>query len=422
MGVQLESLSQSSFEQYGPWPLRDSRFQQAQRVNLSAALLQAAVEFPALNELTRASKSLRQRTQLSPVADPPAKDHPNGSPASSSLETPEEAPRKTAVLPSTTVAWSGWKFSATAPEGQKILTFPLPKLEAPPRPDLKRRRPDTDVDGFNTAKLACKKRRLLRQLVTSRLSEPFSLPATHILNREGAAAGDKRLLKLAAMVAARRQLLGPAQQQAPLPPTPSASSILRRMAAMNSFRSRARADLAERWETKGISETATATSVLLQGPVPTVSVDVRYPVPSFQLSPPLTPAIRLSFQNPLSPLARARTQARASPPGSPVGLRPSEPTGAPRRLSPSPRLRPLRSPELRTTRPAISLDDVDDLDDESVAFPTSEHESRYGDEPDDVYADFGVIFGGDGESSDDEAEHYEDYLDEVDGIPWNARV
>lgn len=421
MGVQLESLSQGSFEQYGPWPLRDSRFQQAQHVNLSAALLQAAAEFPALNELTRASKSLRQRTHHSSITDPPAKGHPNGPSASSSLETPTEAPGKTAVLPSTTVAWSGLKFSVDAPEGQKILTFPLPKLEVPPRPDLKRRRPDTDVDGFNTAELACKKRRLLRQLVTSRLSQPFSLPATHILNREGAAAGDKRLLKLAAMVAARRQLLGPSQPQAPLPPTPSPSSVLRRVAAMNRFRLRARADVAERCEVKGAGATETTTSVLLQGPIPAASVDARYPVPPFQLSPPLTPAIRLSFQNPLSPLARARTQARASPPGSPAGLRPSEPTGAPR-LSPSPRLRPLRSPELRTTRPAISLDEVDDLDDESVAFPTSEHESRYGDEPDDVYADFGVIFGGDGESSDDEAEHYEDYLDEVDGIPWNARV
>jgi len=85
----------------------------------------------------------------------------------------------------------------------------------------------------------------------------------------------------------------------------------------------------------------------------------------------------------------------------------------------------LRSPELRTTRPLIDIDDVDDLDDDGVAFPTSEHESRYGDEPDDVYTDFGLIFGvgGEGDAEDDEGtgELYEDYLDDLDGIPWNAR-
>ena len=82
----------------------------------------------------------------------------------------------------------------------------------------------------------------------------------------------------------------------------------------------------------------------------------------------------------------------------------------------------MRSPELRSTRPAIDLDDIEDLDDGSVAFPTSEHESRYEDEPDDVYADFGVIFGGgEADALDEEDDYYEDYLDDVDGIPWNAR-
>ncbi len=61
-----------------------------------------------------------------------------------------------------------------------------------------------DVDGPNTDAVGCKKRRLLRHLITSRLSQPFSLPATHILNREAVASGDKRLLKLAAIMSARR--------------------------------------------------------------------------------------------------------------------------------------------------------------------------------------------------------------------------
>lgn len=113
------------------------------------------------------------------------------------------------------------------------------------------------------------------------------------------------------------------------------------------------------------------------------------------------------------------------PPPTGSTLTPAAGPASSRLRIPSPRLRPLRSPELRVTRPAVALDDLEDLDDDSVAFPTSEHESRYEDEPDDVYADFGVIFGGggDGDGSDDEggAEQFEDYMDDLDGIPWNAR-
>ncbi|KAJ3574483.1 hypothetical protein NPX13_g4350 [Xylaria arbuscula] len=52
------------------------------------------------------------------------------------------------------------------------------------RQQMKRIRTSDDVDGPGTAALSCKKRRLLLHLVTSRLSRPFSLPATHILIRE----------------------------------------------------------------------------------------------------------------------------------------------------------------------------------------------------------------------------------------------
>ncbi|KAK1751435.1 hypothetical protein QBC47DRAFT_81595 [Echria macrotheca] len=419
MGVQLEPLSQSSFEQYGPWHLHDSRFQQVPSVDIGAALLQAAVIPPFSSrtcQLTRAATSLR----LPPSIVSGSSDFMLAKGQQDSAPEPPPSPKvspKAGESSGKTPAVSVLRFNHSVSVHQPVISFPLRKAPAPPpRPDLKRRRPDTDVDGFNTAQLGCKKRRLLRNYFTSRLSQPFSLPATHILNREGAAAGDKRLLKLAAIVAARRQL-GPTIPQGPLPPSPSPSSMLRRMAAMNCVRLRARNGPVQRDpKPTDVPDAPLGPSIRATG------IDTHFPIPPFQLSPPLTPALRLSFQNPLSPLARARTQARASPPGSPSGLRPSEPAGAPRRLSPSPRLRPMRSPELRTTRPALSLDDVDELDDDSVAFPTSEHESRYGDEPDDVYADFGVIFGGDEESDDDGAEHYEDYLDEVDGIPWNARV
>lgn len=56
--------------------------------------------------------------------------------------------------------------------------------ERPTAAPAKRARALDDVDGPGTAKLSVKKRRLLLRLVTSRLSRPFSLPATNILIRE----------------------------------------------------------------------------------------------------------------------------------------------------------------------------------------------------------------------------------------------
>jgi hypothetical protein len=71
------------------------------------------------------------------------------------------------------------------------------------------------------------------------------------------------------------------------------------------------------------------------------------------------------------------------------------------------------------------LDDEEYLDDDEASFPTSEYESRYdsAEEPDDVYADFGIIFGGSNveDFSDEEGDHYEAYMDDMDGIPWTAR-
>lgn len=80
-----------------------------------------------------------------------------------------------------------------------------------------------------------------------------------------------------------------------------------------------------------------------------------------------------------------------------------------------------------------------------MAFPTADLEGRYvyGDDDDEegeaegVYADFSVIFGnggnknGDGEASgdgttasgdgrDQEGDCFEDYMDDLDGIPWGG--
>jgi len=103
-----------------------------------------------------------------------------------------------------------------------------------------------------------------------------------------------------------------------------------------------------------------------------------------------------------------------------------------------------RSPEFRPGRER-DFDDDDEVDDDAVSFPTNEIESRFGDSDDegdgDGY-DFSVIFGGPGPGGngaltpdeldelefgmlDDQSagrgEHfYEEYLEELDGIPWRA--
>ncbi|KAK4186693.1 hypothetical protein QBC35DRAFT_475203 [Podospora australis] len=420
MGVQLEPVSQGSFEQYGPWHFRDTRFQQDQRVDLSAAFLRAAA-LPVLNDLCEASKARRTNdvsqgrvdkssTQRSPQpvyqGSPPSSSASTISapPATASKEIHHEAkpltpPRDLAVI----------RF---VPLVEKVvLSFPLPKLPGHPRPNLKRRRPETDVDGFNTASLSCKKRRLRRDLITSRLSQPFSLPATHILNREVVASGDKRFLKLAAIMATRRL------QPQPIPPLPTdPSSLLRRQAVFNRYRLRMCAEAAVRGVIHGAAVAPRTIVPHSHQPNPGMGM---FPMGSSRHLPVVVVA---------GPSAAQARDAEGSRPPPPTGSSTLSPAAAPvsssRLRITSPRLRPLRSPELRVTRPSVALDDLEDLDDDGVAFPTSEHESRYEDEPDDVYADFGLIFGGgDGDGSDDEgaAEQFEDYMDDLDGIPWNAR-
>lgn len=108
---------------------------------------------------------------------------------------PEEKPRKAHV--------HAHERPASAPTSPPPSTKHEPKTQAsfkleappPPRPSTKRARPQADVDGPNTAFLPSKKRRLRLELITSRLSRPFSLPATHILNREARAAGDRRFAR-----------------------------------------------------------------------------------------------------------------------------------------------------------------------------------------------------------------------------------
>lgn len=422
MGVQLEPVSQGSFEQYGPWHFRDTRFQQDQRVDLGAVFLRAAA-LPALNDLCEASKVLTSNDLPQGLADksssqrhsqPASWDASSSSSSASRVSVPpppplheiHHEPKSSAPQPA-----QNRTFVRFVPLAEKVvLSFPLRELPVSPRPNLKRRRPDTDVDGFNTANLSCKKRRLLRHLITSRLSEPFSLPASHILNREVVASGDKRFLKLAAIMATRR--LQP--QPPPLPPT-DPSSLMRRQAVFNRYRLRMCAEAAARGIPQGA---ALAPRTVIPHQVnPGMGL---FPMGSSRHVPPVAVAGPSGHQGQDHAL---KTGVGIRPPPTGSTLSPAAGPASSRLRIPSPRLRPLRSPELRVTRPAVALDDLEDLDDDSMAFPTSEHESRYEDEPDDVYADFGIIFGGGGDGSDDEGgvEQFEDYMDDLDGIPWNAR-
>lgn len=88
--------------------------------------------------------------------------------------------------------------------------------------------------------------------------------------------------------------------------------------------------------------------------------------------------------------------------------------------------------------------DGDGLDDDELSFPATDYSDDFlENESDEVYTDFGAIFGGGGGGVGDEAgegevagetrasageaergnggEHFEDYMDDLDGIPWGAR-
>ena len=460
MEIQLEPISQG-LEQFGPWHFGDVRLQQDRRAELQAALLQTAA-FPCLSdrllEISKAGRadchaSVRPEVTLSVSKACGSALQGPSRPASPGRSVLDPTANKTAartLFP--TSLHPSLTFTRIAPSDKALVTFPLPARPLPQRPCLKRRRPDTDVDGYDTAALGCKKRRILRHLITSRLSQPFSLPATHILNRESAATGDKRFLKLAAIMSARRLNSAVMTQQPPPPQQPSPSTWLRRAAVLNRLRSRVCAEQAERGVVPAPDLAAKAV-ILQQHPNSTVSKPnpnqpPPNPIPRGPYGPAQTPgppppspsawmpppgyypaASQTSPSAPATHLASPHNTSTTAPP-------PQTPPTTCLRI-PSPQLRPLRSPELRVTRPLVPLllEDMEDLDDDSsMAFPTSELESRYDDDSEDdengggVYADFSVIFGGGAGCEDEDEDGFggggvegvEDYMDEVDGIPWGV--
>ncbi|KAJ2905918.1 uncharacterized protein MKZ38_003706 [Zalerion maritima] len=359
----------------------------------------------------------------------------------------------------------------------------------------KRRRPLTDVDGIDTAELSVKKRRLRLHLITSRLSRPFSLPATHILNREAIAGlpGDgKRFVKLAAYLSARRAAVSAAQSTS-INHNPSSVDLLRRAAILNRVR-------------VGVAKLSTAVNHIYgyayspqsHGMEPRASTAALVACHSVQL----VNAARYFFPSPTTPAAPppqhqntgpvgmasqwhyhhtpSHVHAASGPPSMsqhygallprtppPAGETPSptKPGMVQKmeyhhaRLPPSPKLKPSSgggarrlgpsplacSPDLRPARER-DFDENDEVDNDSVAFPGSEVDNKYADlsdddeDGDDDGYDFGAIFGGstgtmgnqvltpddldelefgmlDDPSDDTNGHFYEEYLDELDGIP-----
>lgn len=257
----------------------------------------------------------------------------------------------------------------------------------------KRGRAFHDVDGPGTSHLSSKKRRLRRELITSRLSQPFSLPATHILNRDTDEDTPviSRFVKLAALGAKK------AGHQ---------TTLVRKAAILN----RVRLNVRQAAVTRGHDRIwrMTRLAAMSHGlQLVTDSTGAMFPGRSGEQVP-----------GPIVPRAwRPHTTAsHSSLPETMVARLPSEPPQA--MIEPQPVVVP---------PPTSIMTPLAGADEDEASFPDSDLDSRYADpsddDADDVYADFGVLFGGGADASEggEEDEHYyEEYLDEVDGIIWSS--
>lgn len=301
-------------------------------------------------------------------------------------------------------------------------------IRSRPSPQLlrgvKRRRCMSDVDGFNTVGMSSKKRRLRVDLITSRLSQPYSQPATHILNREGQESGDKRFLKMATT-------LDSARRTSHL----HATSFLR-YCTMNCLRKRlnlvhptpvvrrddqeaaavaSKAGSKVAWRPQSIEDTSAGQSLRVSA-APSGGAGISIAAPT--LSPLLQPTRP-------QPVAPKHTHPHAKPPAcrlsSPAALPLPATDAVATKKRTSPRIYPVQSPELR---PSTSLSQLDDLEEDSFAFlhPADDDWDDLADDQDGVYSDFGVVFGQDSPGAEaKDGRTYEEYLDELDGICWVSR-
>ncbi|KAI9159051.1 hypothetical protein HJFPF1_07058 [Paramyrothecium foliicola] len=325
--------------------------------------------------------------------------------------------RAAAVLPAPAPNAASTKPASFTFKPRSRLSTPL-DFSPPPQVQsrgVKRRRHALDVDGPNTAELSCKKRRLRAQLITSRLSQPFSQPATHILNREGLKSGDKRFYKIASSIDTARRI-------AHL----HATSLLR-FCLMNSLRSRL--GLVGRLATERSEHSTTEDDEMdttSKAPWQPQSLQAasgsKYPQTHTAHGTGTGHAITsVAPERAPGPIPKVAVPAAKTPTcrlSKPAALpRPSADAAAVHGRT-SPRIHPVRSPELRPLYSAY-----DDLDEDSFAFlhPEDDGSDDITDDPEHVYSDFSVIFGGGGShapASPSDDHSYEEYLDELDGISW----
>jgi uncharacterized membrane protein YgcG len=317
-------------------------------------------------------------------------------------------------------------FRLTKPRNSEGFKLPLrSRPDQNPRPG-KRQRHRLDVDGPNTADLCCKKRRLRTVLITSRLSQPYSQPATHILNREGQKHGDKRFLKMATSLdISRRRAL-------------AQSTSFLRYSVMNRLRERlGLGKLTEQQgqciaENKaGLEDMGAKAPWKAQGSLAALSS--RHVARAHRTAAHVG-GLHAYPHPPQHGTTSPRLQStRLSMPAA-LPLPPTDAKAAKSRTSA--RIHPVRSPELLPERGAC-----EELEEDGFAFLYGDDDLT--DDPDHVYSDFSVIFGGGGGggsggsgggsssvsggpsgSSDshaqDDSHSYEEYLDELDGISWVA--
>ncbi|KAI0468373.1 hypothetical protein F4859DRAFT_213013 [Xylaria cf. heliscus] len=303
----------------------------------------------------------------------------------------------------------------------------------------KRPRPLDDVDGPGTAELSVKKRRLLLRLVTSRLSHPFSLPATNILIRES---GDNMpvLHRIQHCVGARR-----AGHQ---------SALIRKAAILNRVRIGVRtaaisrghmimADLAARGNAlnHGLLLVTTPAPAMFpaRGTVANGNGNGDERVPpawrphTTSFHPPVAYRHYYSQQpnhsRGVDVINHFDSRCAGAHQGGGYTF---DPTTALIRTNPHRKELPLEQgclfPTSRHTPSVPPPADVSDEED-TTAFPSASFQDRYADlsddDMDDIYADFGVLFGSGARSPETRAvgspveeQFYEEYLDELDGIPW----
>ncbi|KAI1085414.1 hypothetical protein F5B20DRAFT_2845 [Whalleya microplaca] len=308
---------------------------------------------------------------------------------------------------------------------------------APPSPprSLKRTRAPHDVDGPGTAALSSKKRRLALRLVTSRLSRPYSLPATHIVQHRAAP-----FLKIAAVAAAlgvgsgtgagagigARKAMGVglgvgghAHQSA---------LLVRKAAILNRVRIR-------RGIVVGAGMLAHGVQVVIGvggtvgggGSGLGMGTGARFPG-----RPVVGTGTGMSVgtgagAGPMPLAWRPHTTAAGAGNGEILRredgqLRNTETESSETEPIPScPSTREVLGPPTPSNGDTGTASGVGEEEDDT-AFPARNLDTGSDDDMD-VYADFGVLFGpegGGGSGQEEEEYFYEEYLDELDGIPWMA--